>query len=196
MSAPTRNDLLITMQRVGVVLKESGAPFALAGSMAVWARGGHTSDHDVDFLIRERDVDRVLKAMREAHLRTERPPEDWLVKVYDGDLLVDLIHRPVERPVTDATLRDADVIRVHAVALPVLSATELAIHKLLTFDEHACDFATGLPMARSLREQVDWARVRDEVSGSSYAMAFLRLLELLEVVPPAGTAGVTAEEMA
>ena len=40
--------------------------------------------------------------------------------------------------------------------MPVLSATQLMIHKLLSYSQHYCDFATGLPVARSLREQIDW----------------------------------------
>ena len=27
-------------------------------------------------------------------MRFEDPPEEWLVKVWDGDILVDLIHHP------------------------------------------------------------------------------------------------------
>jgi hypothetical protein len=57
------------------------------------------------------------------------------------------------------------------------------IHKLLSFTEHYCDFTRGLPLARSLREQIDWDRVRKETAPSPYAEAFLLLLERLEVVP-------------
>ena len=45
------------------------------------------------------------------------------------------------------------------------------------------DFATGLPVARSLREQIDWPRVRRETKKSPYAEAFLILLDRLDVVP-------------
>ncbi len=41
----------------------------------------------------------------------------------------------------------------------------------------------GLPLARSLREQIDWERVRKETAHSPYAEAFLVLLDRLEVVP-------------
>src|SRR5690606_19011047 len=93
--------LLITLKRAASVLKQADVPFALAGGFAAYAHGGTSSDHDVDFLIREADVDRALEALVEAGFTAERPPEDWLVKVYDEGRLVDLIHRPVERPVTD-----------------------------------------------------------------------------------------------
>ena len=42
--------LLHTLKRVAAVLKQSEIPFALGGSFAVYAHGGHSSDHDVDFL--------------------------------------------------------------------------------------------------------------------------------------------------
>ena len=38
-------------------------------------------------------------------------------------------------------------------------------------------------MARSLREQIDWDRVRRETAHSPYAEAFLILLDRLDVVP-------------
>src|SRR5215216_212384 len=117
--------LLITLKRVASVLKQSGVPFALAGGFAVYAHGGTSSDHDVDFLLREQDVEQALESLVAAGFTAERPPEDWLVKVYDEGRLVDLIHRPVERPVTDETLADTVVRPVNALRLPVLSATAL-----------------------------------------------------------------------
>ncbi len=179
--------LLTTLKRVVSVLKRIDVPHALAGGFAVYARGGTSSDHDVDFLLREQDVETALEALGEAGFRTERPPEDWLVKVYDGERLVDLIFRPVERPVTDETLAEADGMRVDSIFVPVMPATTLMIHKMLTFSQHYCDFAKALPMARSLREQIDWERVRKETQHSPYAEAFLVLLDRLDVVPYTGT---------
>ena len=58
--------LVHTLKKVAAVLKQSEIPFALGGSFAVYAHGGHSSDHDVDFLIRQQDVDRALEALVEA----------------------------------------------------------------------------------------------------------------------------------
>jgi len=174
--------LVWTLKRVAYHLKEMGVPFALAGSFAVYARGGQPCDHDVDFLIRETDAQAVLTGLVEVGFRAEVPPEGWLVKVFEEDRLVDLIYSPVQRPVTDETLADTDILAVNAVHMPVLSATELMIHKVLTWSAHYCDFARGLPVARSLREQIDWARVQRETAHSPYAHAFLVLLDRLGVV--------------
>ncbi|MFI6762997.1 nucleotidyltransferase family protein [Micromonospora sp. NPDC050417] len=183
--------LLHTLKRVAAVLKQSEIPFALGGSFAVYAHGGHSSDHDVDFLLREEDTERALEVLVAEGFVAERPPEDWLVKVYDDGRLVDLIHRPIETPVTDDTLADTVVRPVDAIHMPVLTATRLMVHKLLSFSQHYCDFARGLPLARSLREQIDWARVREETGHSPYAEAFLILLNRLDVVPATDTAATT-----
>jgi hypothetical protein len=106
-----------------------------------------------------------------------------LVKVYDEeDHLVDLIFSPVQRPVTDETLADTDVLPVNACHMPVLSATELMIHKLLSMGPHYCDLAKALPVARSMREQIDWSRVERETAHSPYAQAFMVLLDRLNVM--------------
>jgi hypothetical protein len=175
--------LVNTLKRVASVLKQAEIPFALGGSFAVYAHGGHSSDHDVDFLIREQDKPRALEELSAVGFEVEQPPEDWLVKVFDEGRMVDLIYRPVESPVTDATLRDTVMRPVEAINMPVVSATQLMIHKLLSYTQHYCDFATGLPVARSLREQIDWERVRAETTKSPYAEAFLVLLDRLDVVP-------------
>ena len=183
--------LATTLKRVASVLKQAEIPFALGGSFAVYAHGGHSSDHDVDFLIREQDKEQALEELASVGFEVEQPPEDWLVKVFDDGRMVDLIYRPVESPVTDATLADTVVRPVEAIAMPVISATQLMVHKLLSYTQHYCDFATGLPVARSLREQIDWERVRRETAQSPYAEAFLVLLDRLDVVPLPGDAQIT-----
>jgi Uncharacterised nucleotidyltransferase len=183
--------LATTLKRVAAALKQSGIPFALGGSFAVYAHGGHSSDHDVDFLIREQDKERALEELAAVGFEVAEPPEDWLVKVYDEDRMVDLIFRPVESPVTDETLADTEMLSVEAITMPVASATQLMIHKLLSYTQHHCDFATGLPVARSLREQIDWERVRRETIESPYAEAFLVLLDRLDVVPFPGQTQLT-----
>jgi hypothetical protein len=179
--------LATTLKRVASVLKQAEIPFALGGSFAVYAHGGHSSDHDVDFLLREQDKDRALEELAAVGFSVEQPPEDWLVKVFDDGRMVDLIYRPVESPVTDATLRDIVMRPVESINMPVVSASQLMVHKLLSYTQHYCDFATGLPLARSLREQIDWERVRRETAQSPYAEAFLVLLDRLDVVPLPGS---------
>jgi len=174
--------LIATLKRAASQLKSCEVPFCLAGGFAVYARGGESVDHDIDFLVKEEDAERALSALKAIGFRTEIPPEGWLVKAYDGDRLIDMIYAPVQRPVTDETLADTDEIAVNACHMQVLSATELMVHKMLTWSAHYCDFARGLPVARSLREQIDWPHVYRETIHSPYAHAFLVLIDRLEVI--------------
>lgn len=168
--------------RVSNVLRTEGVPFALAGGCAIYALGGPASEHDVDVFLTKEDTPVARKALVAAGMRAVDPPEDWLVKVYDGDCLVDLIFRPNQRQVTTDLLARATETRVGATTAPVLPATELVIDKLLVLGEHRCDFTPLLPVTRALREQVDWTRVARETGGSAYARALLSLLAELGVV--------------
>src|SRR3954451_5126299 len=172
------------MKRVAVALKESAVPFALAGGYAAFARGGPESDHDVDFYLREDDVGQAETVLSKAGLRVEHPPEDWLVKVYSDDAMVDLIFRPTAMPVTTEILDRADLLEVDSVEMPVLSATDLVTSKLLALDAHYCDFSQMLPVARALREQVDWHAVATRTRDNAFARAFLQLARDLDLVPP------------
>jgi hypothetical protein len=184
-NADSDQSLRTTLKRVAGILKDASVPFALGGGYASWARGGPEPVHDVDFLLLESDVPHALHVLEEAGLRVEHPPEDWLEKVYDGDVLVDLIFRPAERSVTREQLDNATEVTVDSVCMPVLSATDLLISKLLVLTEHYCDFASVIPHARSLREQVDWPQVARAVEHSPYARAFLQVCADLGIVDPA-----------
>lgn len=173
--------LLETLKRVATGLKRAGVEFALGGGYAVYARGGPKSEHDVDFVLREQDVERALDVLTQDGLRPCRPPEDWLVKVYNGSHTVDLIFRLNGRD-AEEFLRGADQMEVGSVLMPVLSARALVTSRLRAFTEHNCDFGAVLPTVRALREQVDWDAVRSDVAGSPYAQAFLTLVEELHLL--------------
>ena len=175
--------LRAAMKKVAVTLKGSNVPFALSGGYASWARGGPEPTHDVDFVLLEEDVPHALQVLETAGLRVAPPPEDWLTKVYDGDCLVDLIFRPGDRPVTREQLDQADELRVDSVVMPVQSATDLLVAKLLVLTEHYCDLTRLFPHVRSLREQVDWPALRRQVGHSPFARAFLQVCDELTLLP-------------
>ncbi len=191
-SAPPDGSLLETVKKAAVELKRAEIPFALCGGWAAYARGGPRSEHDADFALQEQDVPRALDVLEKAGFAVGDPPEDWLAKVYDGEHLVDLIFRLSGQPVTADMVSDCEQLEVGSVAMPVLSATDLVIAKLLSFQHHHCDFAWALPMVRALREQVDWLQVRRRTGRSPFAEAFLLLadrLGLTECPPGAGPNG-------
>ncbi|MEV4313580.1 hypothetical protein [Actinocrispum sp. NPDC049592] len=173
------------MTRVVTTLDAAGVRFAVGGGLAVYARGGPPSDHDVDIFLPSSSVRKAVDALTAAGMRAVEPPEDWLTKVYDGDCLVDLIFQPNYRPVTDEMLDRAELMRVGPTTALVLSGTDLLTDKLLVLDPHRCDFAPLLQIARDLREQVDWAQVTVNTCASPYARAFLGLLAGLSIIDTA-----------
>jgi hypothetical protein len=175
--------MLTAMKRAAAALRDAGIPFAVGGGFALWARGGPTSEHDVDFMIREQDAGRALEVLGEIGMKTERPPEGWLVKAYDGDVLVDLIYAPTGIDVDDALLARCEEYNVHGMAMPVLDADVVFVSKLLALNEHHLDFEGLLSMARAIREQVDWDSVREKTASSPYARGFLGLCEELGIIP-------------
>jgi hypothetical protein len=175
--------LIDTMKRAAAVLREAGVPHALGGGLACWARGGPQTEHDVDFLVKPSDAERAQAALAEAGMRPENPPEGWLLKAHDGDVLIDLIYAPNGGPVDDSWLRRAEEMEVSAMRMPVATLDDVLVTKLLALSEQALDYTSVLEVARSLREQIDWAEVRARTNGSPYADAFFTLVERLGIAP-------------
>jgi hypothetical protein len=121
----------------------------------------------------------------------EIPPEDWLIKAWDGGepgsddaTLVDLIYAPSGMPITDEVLARADTLQVLSQWMPVLSATDAVVMKLASLREQNLDYTSVVATARAIREQVDWTEVRERTKDSPYAKAFFTLVEELGVAPP------------
>jgi hypothetical protein len=178
-----------TLKRAAAALRDAGVPFALAGSAACWARGAPVPHKDVDFAIRPEDAERAERALAVVGMRTERPPEGWLIKAWDGEMLVDVIWDLEGCPDMGALLARSEELSVQAVPMRVVPLDDVMTSKLCAFDEQALDFAPVLSIARALREQVDWSTVRARTAHSPYARGFLSLLEALDIIAP----GVAAD---
>jgi hypothetical protein len=179
-------DISASMKRAAAVLRDADIEFALAGSLATWARGGPKTSHDLDFVIREEDGERALEALEAIGMRRDDPPEEWLVKACDeNDVLVDLIFGPSGVD-ADKVLADAEVLNVLSMEIPVMALEDVIVTKVMSLTEHSIDYGTLLEMARSLREQIDWGEVRRRTAGSPFADAYFVLLDRLEIVAAAG----------
>jgi putative nucleotidyltransferase-like protein len=175
--------LLEALKAIAAAFKADRVPFALAGSYAVYARGGARSLHDVDFVVPAEAIAAATSSLERRSFQVEQPPEDWLIKVYVGDVCIDVIHCLSSGQVTPELLARASELPVESVIMPVLSATDLLIGKLMALSEHSCDLEPVLAVARSLREQIDVATVRGACQGHPYAEAALFLIRKLEVLP-------------
>jgi len=180
--------LVHALKRAAGPLREAGIPFVLGGGLACWARGAHESDHDVDLFLRPEDAERAAEALAAAGMRIERPPEGWLFKAYDGDVYVDLIFEPSSGPVDDEVFARADELVVRSVPMKVASVTDVLAAKLLALTEQDPDYGDVLEIARALREQIDWDRLRTVTDDSPFARAFFTLVEGLQLVGQARSA--------
>lgn len=157
-------------------------PFLLAGGLAAWARGGPATEHDVDLCMRAEDVERAARALEEAGMKIEHPPEEWLVKAFDGDVMIDLIFEPEGNPVDDAMFERADDMSVQAATMRVMAVDDILVTKLLALTEHHLDYDGLLELARPLREQIDWDTVRKRTEHTPFARAFFTMAEGLGLV--------------
>lgn len=182
-----RFDALVTsLKKLAAALHGEGIPFALGGGFAIWARGGSPPGHDVDFMVKREDVERAALAAERAGMRVENPPEDWLIKAWDGEVMLDLIFEPAGLPITDEVLERADEWPVEAMSMRVMAAGDVLASLLLACNEKHLDFEGLLAAARAVREQVDWDDVRRRVEHSPFARAWFCLAEDLGIVERAG----------
>lgn len=173
-----------SLKRGAAALRDSGIPFIVGGGLASWARGGPESGHDVDFFVTPEDAERAWKALEGAGMRLEKPPEEWLLKAWDGDVLIDIIFEPSGLEITEELINDAEELVILAQSMKVLSLEDLMVTKLACLREHHVDYDSHLEITRSLRERIDWAEVRRRAPDNPYVRAFFTLAGGLDLIPP------------
>jgi hypothetical protein len=179
------SDLEESLKKSAAALRRAEVPFLLGGSLASWARGGPETRHDLDLMIKPEDVERAVAALVESGMRHEEPPEEWLVKAWDGDTLIDLIFYPKGTPVDDALIERGEVMSVLGMEMRVMALEDVLVTKLMALSEHSLRYESLLAIARALREKVDWEDVRSRTVSSPFARAFFVMLEGLGVLPGA-----------
>jgi hypothetical protein len=191
--SPELDEILETLKKCAAALESAEVPFMVGGGVAAWARGGPESIHDLDIMVKPADADRALATLEEIGLRGERPPEGWLLKAWDGEVLVDLIFGPQGLHIDDETLGRADIVNVKAMEVPVMPIADVMTSKLLALNERWLDYDQLLQMGRACREQVDWDEVRRRTEDSPFARAFFEIVDGLgitgvrEPASPSGT---------
>jgi hypothetical protein len=177
------SDIEHALKRAAAALREAEIPFLLGGSLASWARGGPETRHDLDLMIRPENAERALEALAAAGMKPERPPEEWLLKAWDGDTLVDLIFGPSGLAMTDEVIARGEDLSVLGMEMRVMALEDVLTTKLMALTEHSLRYEGLLRIARALREQVDWDDVRGRTEASPFACAFFVLLEGLGILP-------------
>jgi hypothetical protein len=183
-------DIEATLKKSVAAFREAEVTALLAGSLAVWARGGPETRHDLDFVVKPEDAERALKALEDVGMTPERPPEGWLLKAWDGDVLVDVIFEPRGLVVDDDLIARGEEREVMAIGIRLMALEDVLVSKLMALDEHSADYSRLLLMARTLREQIDWHDLRARTSASPFAKAFFTLAEELEIAPATQPAAV------
>jgi hypothetical protein len=178
-------ELTDSLKRSVAALDGQDIPYLLGGGLGCWARGGPPSSNDIDLMVKPEDAERAQEALAEAGMRPESPPEQWLLKAYDGDILIDLIFEPSGMRIDDEVIARGDEISVMAMQTRVMNLNDILITKLMALDEHSVDYGDLILITRSLREQIDWARIREETASSPFAVAFFVLADGLEICPAA-----------
>jgi hypothetical protein len=196
MASAAPEPLTESMKRAVAALEADHVPYLLGGGLGCWARGGPPSSNDIDLMVKRGDAERALQALAGAGMRPERPPEQWLLKAWDGDVLIDLIFEPSGVRVTDELMERGEELNVAGMAVRVMALDDIMVTKLLALDEHSADYRDLLQIARSLREQIDWESLRDRTRSSPFARAFFVLADGLQVSFPAEAVGEIAGEAA
>ena len=183
-------ELIDSLKRAAAALEADRVPYALGGGLGCWARGGPPSSNDIDLMVKREDAERAQEALAETGMRPETPPEQWLLKAWDGEILVDLIFEPSGMRIDDEVLARGEEISVMAMQTRVMDLDDILITKLMALEEHSADYGDLILITRSLREQIDWGRLREETASSPFAVAFFALADGLGICPepvrPAG----------
>jgi len=176
-----RAALTEALKRAAAALEAERIPYLLGGGMGCWARGGPPTSNDIDLILKREDAKRAQDSLAKAGMRTERPPEQWLLKAWADDVLIDLIFEPAGIRVTDAVLERGEQLNVAGMLVPVMAIDDIIVTKLLALDEHDADYPGLISIARALREQIDWTSLRERTSSSPFARAFFTIADGLGI---------------
>jgi Uncharacterised nucleotidyltransferase len=176
-------ELTDSLKRSIAALEPQEIPYVLGGGLGCWARGGPPSSNDIDLMVKPEDAERAQEALAEAGMRPETPPEQWLRKAWDGDILIDLIYEPSGMRIDDEVIARGEEMSVEAMQVRVMDLDDILTTKLLALDEHSADYRDLILITRSLREQIDWAQLRERTASSPFAGAFFTLADGLEISP-------------
>jgi hypothetical protein len=147
-------------------LVRSRVPFMIGGAYALRVYAGivrHTKDLDV-FCAR-RDRERVVRALVKAGERVERGERTWLVKVYRGDLFIDVIYSSGNGlcNVDAGWFQHARPARLLGSRVRLIPPEEMIWSKSFVQDRYRYDGADIAHILRRRGRTLDWQRLLDRM---------------------------------
>ena len=130
------DDLLGSLKRAAAALRDADVSFLLGGVLAVWARGGPETEHDLDFMVKPEDADRALEAFAAAGVPY---PADALAPLANATLHNALSGDPIGALTGPAVRGDVGTVERNLIALrdrapelvgPYIVLAELALDLL------------------------------------------------------------------
>src|SRR3954469_4739944 len=114
-----------TLKKSVAAFREAGIPALLGGSLAIWARGGPETKHDLDFIVKPEDAETALQALVDVGMHPERPPEEWLYKAWHGEILIDVIFEPRGLEVTDEVIERGVTVQTLGISMPLMAIEDV-----------------------------------------------------------------------
>jgi len=139
-------------------LEKSGVDFVLCGGIAVWVYGRQRETSDVDFLVREHDVNAALEVLKGAGFDIKRTDARWLFQAFKDDTKVDLIFEAMGSvrltPEVEAHTQTRELFGYN---YKVISPEDLLIMKAHSIsEERSRDWYDALSILKATNGQLDW----------------------------------------
>ncbi|MCL6471495.1 MAG: nucleotidyltransferase family protein [Firmicutes bacterium] len=139
-------------------LKSAGIDFVLCGGIAVSVYGRQRETTDVDFLVREQDVDRALEVLGKAGFTIKRTDTRWLFQAFRNGVKVDLIFEAMGAvrltPEVEAHTREREL---GGFIYKVIAPEDLLIMKAHSLsEERSRDLFDALSILKRMNGQLDW----------------------------------------
>jgi hypothetical protein len=164
MGGPTEEEFLGVLDEALELFTNEGLAYAVIGGIATTAlldSGWNVKRADLDFLITERDAERILELFAERGFSTKRKDSSWIYKAARPDVTIDLIFRASGDVELDDDLLER--IQMHEferrkVATPC--AEDLLVTKVLVHNEESSGhWFDSLRLLQ--RFEIDWDYLQD-----------------------------------
>ncbi len=127
-----REALYRLLAEVVAIFEASAVPYVVGGGLAAEAYHLRETFNDVDVFVRPIDAPRAGQALARAGFRTWIEDPHWLYKASREGATVDIIYESMGLVhVGDETIRRAQVVSLHGVAVRVMPAEDLFVMKAL-----------------------------------------------------------------